>query len=134
MSLRETYLDLVREGRCLLAELGLSHSEFVALESCVHGPARASTIAEAIGISSAGATDLIDRLERRHLVRRRTDSRDRRVVLVKLTPPGERLFRKAQSAYRTMLHRVGLSITDQERGALVEGLSALARAVNGADG
>jgi DNA-binding MarR family transcriptional regulator len=130
MSLRKTYLALRGEGARLLTRLRLSHSEYVALEVCARRSAHASDIAEAIGITSAGATNLIDRLERRRLVHRREDSHDRRVVLVELTLAGEQLFRQAQLAYRAMLHHLGKMMSDRERGALLEGLAALDRALS----
>jgi DNA-binding MarR family transcriptional regulator len=91
--------------------------------------ARASDIAEAIGLTAAGATDLIDRLETRHLVQRTAHPTDRRVVLVDLTRSGERLFREAQLSQRAMLRRLTAAMTDEEQRALLEGLTALARAV-----
>lgn len=128
-SLRETYLALRGWRAGLLSELNLSYSEFVAMELCSRVSARASDIAEAIGLTAAGATDLIDRLETRHLVQRTAHPTDRRVVLVDLTRSGERLFREAQLSQRAMLRRLTAAMTDEEQRALLEGLTALARAV-----
>lgn len=128
-SLREAYLALRGWRAGLLSGLNLSFSEYVAMELCSRAPVRASDIAEAIGVTAAGATDLIDRLEARHLVQRTSDSTDRRVVLVDLTRTGERLFREAQLSQRAMLRRLTGAMTDEERRALLEGLSALTRAV-----
>jgi DNA-binding MarR family transcriptional regulator len=47
--------------------------------------------------------ELVDRMERRQLVRRRRSERDRRKVLVDLTPEGERLLDSLAAAHRKEL-------------------------------
>lgn len=128
-SLRVTYLAVRHEGSGVLARLDLSFSEFIAMELCSEVPARVSEIAETIGITSAGATELIDRLERRRLVRRTAEPRDRRVVLIEPTPAGEQLFRRAKSAFQGVLRRLSAEMSEAERDALLVGLSALSRAI-----
>lgn len=109
---------------------GLSLAEFVVLELCSRAPARASEVARAVGLSPAGATDVIDRLEQRRLVLRRAHPRDRRVVLVRLTLPGRRAYREARSSVRALLHELSGGITPQERQALAVGLAALLRTLS----
>ena len=46
-------------------------------------------------LSSAGMTKRLDRLEQRGLVQRRPDAKDRRGVIIELTPTGRRLVSKA---------------------------------------
>lgn len=124
-SLREIYIALRRSGTRILDPLDLSFSEFLTLQECASGPARASDIVDAIGITAAGATHLIDRLERRRLVRRRADRRDRRATLIELTPLGADLFRKANTAYLEALGRVRAAIPAGKWEALREGLEAV---------
>jgi DNA-binding MarR family transcriptional regulator len=59
--------------------------------------------------------ELVNRLERRHLIQRQRDRHDRRVVHLSLTPAGEALLRKV----------VRLSLTElrTEAPALIEALS-----------
>ena len=68
--LREAYHELRRRRIALLREFGLSWSEYLSLQVCAHAPARPSEIAGAGGLTAAGATDVIDRLEERRLERR----------------------------------------------------------------
>jgi|SRR5581483_6369050 len=50
------------------------------------GPRPAGAIADAVGLTPAAITSLIDRLEARGLVERRKNANDRRQILVALTP------------------------------------------------
>ena len=50
------------------------------------GPVTAGRLAELTGLTSGAVTRMIDRLERRRYVRRRSDPNDRRKVLVELVP------------------------------------------------
>lgn len=111
----------------MLAQLDLSFSDYEALNLCAQAPARANELARAIGLTPAGATDVIDRLEHRHLVRRISHPSDRRVVLVRLTPAGARLHREAKATVRTILRSLDAVMTPAERRALVVGLTALIR-------
>jgi DNA-binding MarR family transcriptional regulator len=120
--LRETHHLLRSRWTELLERVDLSVSEYLVLELCEAGPARASEIAHRIGITPAGATDLIDRLESRDLVRRVADPADRRAARVQLV-------HAAKSAKRSIVHSLDLAMTDSERRALSVGLSALTRAL-----
>jgi DNA-binding MarR family transcriptional regulator len=133
----ETPWQNLREANFLLRsrwgqELGrfdLSVSDFVALDLCGRGPARASEVARALGLTAAGTTDALDRLEARRLVRRTTDAKDRRAVQVVLTPAGRRLLKQAHSAKEATLRYLDATMSRDERRALADGLRALTRAL-----
>lgn len=128
-SLRAAYRALRARWGAILSGFELSVSEFETLGLCIRGPARATELARATGLTPAGTTDVIDRLERRRFVRRATDPGDRRAVLVRLTPAGARQHRAARSALRDVLSEVDRSLTPSERTALARGLAALVRAL-----
>ncbi len=123
--MREAYLGLRRQWSEVLRQFDLSLSEIGVLDLCAGAPAKVSGVARAVGLTPAGGTDVIDRLERRQLVRRVPHSVDRRVVHVRLTPAGLRLHREARSARRDVLHDVGRAMTEDERRALAVGLEGL---------
>jgi DNA-binding MarR family transcriptional regulator len=56
-------------------------------------------LAEIVLRSTGGMTQILDRLERRGLVRRTADATDRRKVIVGLTKKGVTLIEKANAAY-----------------------------------
>jgi len=56
-----------------------------------NGPTKMSDIAAALGVSMATATGVIDRMVERGIVVRESDPHDRRIVLCRMSPEGERL-------------------------------------------
>ena len=128
LALKETYLLVRRRRAAPLARLGLSVSDFQCLDLCARSPTRASALARSVGVTPAGATDMIDRLVRQRLVSRTHDPDDGRVVLVRLTPAGGRVYRNAKVLERVAFRRLQRRLTSPERRALSTGLTALRRA------
>lgn len=127
--LREAFFLLRERWTVQLARFDLSVSDFVILELSADRPSRASEIARRIGLTAAGTTAVIDRLEARHLVRRIADPRDRRVVLIRLAPAGRRVHREARTAKREVYRSLDAAMSREERQALATGLSALTLAL-----
>ncbi len=69
--------------------------------------ARIGEIAERLQIQHHSAVELVDRLSRRGLVRRRRSLDDRREVLLELTSRGERLLRELAIRHRAELRETG---------------------------
>lgn len=63
-------------------------------------------LAERLGIRPHSAVGLVDRLGAKGLIRRRTGPRDRRQVLITLTPKAERLLAGLSRAHRDELERL----------------------------
>ncbi|HEY1960358.1 MAG TPA: MarR family transcriptional regulator [Polyangiaceae bacterium] len=96
----------------LVAErFGLSATDVKALDVLQRrGPLTAGDIATATGLATASVTALVDRLEKKRLVRRTRAREDRRKVIVELTPtmharvaplfePLERRMKKRMARY-----------------------------------
>lgn len=76
-----------------LAAHDLTISQFGVMEAVHHlGPLSQRQLAEKILRSSGNLTMVIDNLERVGLVRRTRDQRDRRMMMVSLTPRGQELI------------------------------------------
>jgi DNA-binding MarR family transcriptional regulator len=92
------------------------------------GPQPMRALAEALDVSQASATGIVDRMEQRGLVERRRDEEDRRVVRVILTDEGRQLVegvaRERQDHMRAMLDE----FTDDELQAFLTGTRAMRRA------
>lgn len=74
-----------------LAELDLTASEINALGNLADGVARTvSQLGATVGSRPATLTGILDRLERRGLIRRAARPGDRRAVLIELTDDGKR--------------------------------------------
>jgi DNA-binding MarR family transcriptional regulator len=76
------------------AALGLGPSERLCMAALAGGPMAPKDLAAAVRRTPAAVTALLDRLEARGLVERRPDPRDRRRLLVAMTPKAESLARR----------------------------------------
>ena len=65
--------------------LGVNRTDLRCLDWLSSGPITIGRLADVTGLSSAAATSLVDRLERKGYVRRVRDGADRRRILVELT-------------------------------------------------
>lgn len=76
-----------------LAETGLSISQFGVLEILYHlGPLSPRDLCAKLLRSSGNVTLILDNLEKRELIRRERDQRDRRMVTIHLTEAGQALI------------------------------------------
>ena len=104
--------------------LSLVHlNVLTALEA--EGPLAMRRLAEAMDVSDASATGIIDRMEKRGLVERRHGTGDRRQVLVHATDAGEQVFRDMAAHRRGILTRVMAELTDEEMASLLIGMRAI---------
>jgi MarR family 2-MHQ and catechol resistance regulon transcriptional repressor len=96
----DAYIKLRRAANTLsaleaasLRESGLTESRFGALEALHHlGPMLQKELASKLLCSPGNLTTVIDNLERDGLVERRRSPKDRRAVMVHLTPDGRKLI------------------------------------------
>lgn len=95
----DAYIKLLRAAESVVARAhrrtacDLTVSQFGVLESLLHlGPMHQRKIGSKLLKSGGNVTMVIDNLERRGLVERRRDQKDRRFVSVHLTPAGRKLI------------------------------------------
>ena len=104
--------------------LSLVHlNVLTALEA--EGPLSMRRLAEAMDVSDASATGIVDRMEKRGFVERRHATGDRRVVLVYPTAAGEGIFRDMAARRLSVMTRVLVELTEPEMAALLVGLRAV---------
>jgi DNA-binding MarR family transcriptional regulator len=89
------------------------------------GPLSMSRLAEALDVSVASATGIVDRMETRGLVERRRDTDDRRVVVVHPTDRGLGVFALIDERRRTGLAGLLERLSDDDLAALLRGHRAL---------
>ncbi len=92
-----------------------------------NGPLSMSHLAEALDVSVASATGIVDRLEQRGLVERRRDAADRRVIVVHRTAAGEAVFTDLAQLRRVGLARLLQECSDEELTAILVGMRAIRR-------
>lgn len=79
---------------------------------------RIGELAEQLQIQHHSAVELVDRMEASGLVRRQRGTKDRREVLVVLTPPGEKVLRQFVPHHRAELSSRGPALIDALRRVL----------------
>jgi DNA-binding MarR family transcriptional regulator len=89
------------------------------------GPLPMSRLAEALDISVASITGVVDRMEARGLVQRRRDAQDRRVILVEPAEGGRQLFAEIDARRREGLARLLEKLSEKELQGLLDGHQAL---------
>lgn len=125
------HIDTAQLMELLSVSLGVYYSEFTVAAASENltasqgktltvlrrGPAAMRTLAETLACDASNVTGIINRLEKRGLVRREASSTDRRVTNLVITSQGER----AVDAIRAKMHRTreGLSrLGDEDRDRL----------------
>ncbi|HUP54486.1 MAG TPA: MarR family transcriptional regulator [Methylomirabilota bacterium] len=100
------------------------------------GPLPMGKVAEALDVSVASATGIIDRMEQRGIVERGHQPDDRRIVLVSTTSAGRAILSDLDEHRRATIGRILDRLTDRELGAFLKGLRAMraARAAMDAEG
>ncbi|MBB5753757.1 MarR family winged helix-turn-helix transcriptional regulator [Prosthecomicrobium pneumaticum] len=88
------------------------------------------TLANALGIDRTNVADVLARLEQRGLVARTRSRSDRRMVLARLTPEGERLVESMHPAMARAQERLLETLAPDERERFLETLMRLVDANN----
>jgi MarR family 2-MHQ and catechol resistance regulon transcriptional repressor len=94
------------------------------------GPLSMRRLAEAMDVSDASATGIVDRMENRGLVERRHGTGDRRTVLVHPTDVGRQIFGDMAAQRRGTLTKVLAELSEEEMAALLIGMRAIHAARN----
>jgi MarR family transcriptional regulator, 2-MHQ and catechol-resistance regulon repressor len=105
-----------RHSRASIARFALGSTEFGVLEVLYHkGELPVCEVQRRILVESSSTTYVVDKLVRRGLVGRRPSARDRRVVLLALTPAGRTLIGRIFPAHARAMRRAvaGLPLRQQ---------------------
>jgi DNA-binding MarR family transcriptional regulator len=92
------------------------------------GPQPMSKLADAIDVSVASATGIVNRMEQRGLVERHHGEEDRRLVIVRATDRGDKVLEVMARHRRLRLGKVIGHLTDEEIQAFLIGIQAMHRA------
>jgi DNA-binding MarR family transcriptional regulator len=91
----------------------------------IDGPDSMSHLADALEVSVASMTGIVDRMEKRGLVERRHDGGDRRVVFVHPTEAGRDVFRAIDRRRKEGLTKLLTRLSEDEMAGLLRGHRAL---------
>lgn len=118
-----------RSGPALARRAGLTHSELAALEHVFDEPVGPSELAQRIGVTSAAATGIVDRLEARGHVERQPHPTDRRRTAVVCTASGREEMLGHLMPMFVELAALDASFTEEEREVIHRFLVAADKAV-----
>ena len=127
--LSRAHSAVARHAEADVARHGLTIAEFGVLEALYHvGPMLLGELQRKVLVSSGGVTWLVDRLEKRGLVKREACPEDRRARYATLTAEGRKLLARIFPEHaRAIEHAMsGLTRADRERAAVL--LRSLGRA------
>ena len=111
-------------------ELGLSMSHLGAIFHTHRAGGRGVTeIGEHLGVSSAAASQMLDRMVQQGLVIRSEDPKDRRVKRIELTEKGERILEECIRARQSWLNDVAQGFNEDEKEAIASALKLLTERV-----
>jgi Transcriptional regulators len=117
-------MDLFEEAAC--AALGVGRSDLRALNLLEHGPLGPSALADALGLSRAAVTALLDRLEAAGYVVRTPAPGSRRAVQVHLQPSTWAAFARVYRPVGERVRSVGDALGEDDRRAATAVLHTLA--------
>lgn len=107
---------------------GLTFQQWLALGAVAHrGDAgiRHSELGEALLLSKAPVTGMVDRLERAHWAIRKPDEEDRRASRVVVTEEGIKAWQRAQSSIRASSKELFANLDEEEKYQLLSMLGSL---------
>jgi DNA-binding MarR family transcriptional regulator len=112
-------LASARQRIALGRRLGLAENEVLALAHLArNGELTPSSLGRLLGLSSGGATTLVQRLERGGHVERAENPRDGRSNLLRLTPETVRAAGLALAPFVADLDRLAAALTAEERAVI----------------
>jgi DNA-binding MarR family transcriptional regulator len=111
-----------------LDPLGVTWAQVRALRAVARGdgPMRMSHVADRLGIARRSATSVVDELERRGLVERRSDPADRRAVTVQVTEKGRELLADLDRRRHAAAGAMAAALSDEDLRTLRDLLRRLA--------
>lgn len=105
----------------------ITDTQFIVLRALRKGPCNTSFLAHMLGVTLSAVTALINRLHRMGLVTRQRHEKDRRQVLITITPKGIKLLGEVEEKRNLLLALYLAKVSEEERTQLLE---LLQKAVN----
>lgn len=126
--LTKTFLLLDDCDRQFFAEYGLSTRQFWALQHLEEHQGRSMVdLSRVLLTDKSNVTGIVDRLERLHLVTRTPDPKDRRVILITLTPEGAQLRHTLVEQHKERIRKLLSTTNNAHLFSLVECLQGISR-------
>jgi MarR family transcriptional regulator, 2-MHQ and catechol-resistance regulon repressor len=130
-ALGDAYAAMSAHASADAARYGFSLAELAVLD-VLHdrGPMLLGELQRHVSVSSGGATFLVDRLEGKGLVRRRSCADDRRATFAALTPKGVRVLTRILPKHRSAIRKAVAGLSGKRQRTVTLLLRQLADAAN----
>jgi MarR family 2-MHQ and catechol resistance regulon transcriptional repressor len=130
-ALGDAYAAMAAHATADAARYGFSLAELAVLD-VLHerGPMLLGELQRHVSVSSGGATFLVDRLEGKGLVRRKSCADDRRATFAALTPKGERVLTRIRPKHVRAIRKAASGLSGRRQRAVTKLLRELAEAAN----
>ena len=116
MAIVNAHKALVKTRARLLAKEGLSLPQFGILKVIANkGPMLMRRLSREMLVTPPNITGIIDRLEKRNLVRRVAGTEDRRASVIELTKEGKNHYQTLAKAQRILIQNVLSALTPDEQ-------------------
>lgn len=126
IALSRSYGYAHRESRKLVAEYGLTFTQFEVLEALLHkGPLTVNSLIEAVLSTSGNITVVVRNLEKRGLIERRENPDDGRSFIVCLTAAGRELIGELFPRHIALLGAALSTLSDDEIRSVIDLLRRL---------
>jgi DNA-binding MarR family transcriptional regulator len=118
-----------RDFKRFMDDTGLSFSQLNVLMRLYHGGSSGvSEIGEQMGVTSAAASQAIDRLVQQGLIERSEDPRDRRAKRLVLTPKGRAMVESGIEARSQWIEGLTDALTPEQQNMIIAALTLLTAA------
>ncbi|MBI5021313.1 MAG: MarR family transcriptional regulator [Ignavibacteriales bacterium] len=109
---------------------GLTEPQFGVIECLGHlGPLKLNELSKKMIVTAGNITCVIDNLQKEHLVERIKNNKDRRVIVVRLTPKGQKLFKSIFTKHAEYISKLASVLNEQEQKQLASLLKRLGLAL-----
>ncbi|AAK41588.1 MarR family winged helix-turn-helix transcriptional regulator [Saccharolobus solfataricus] len=123
-TIAKIYRGSIKEFNNRLGKLmNLSYLDFSILKATSEEPRSMVYLANRYFVTQSAITAAVDKLEAKGLVRRIRDSKDRRIVIVEITPKGRQVLLEANEVLRNLVNEMLSDVENVEE--LLEGLNKI---------
>ncbi len=134
VSLRQIIRAIDLHSKRLERESGLTGPQLLVMQQVAnHGRPTAGVIAGEISLSQPTVTSIIDRLERKGLLKRERNQQDKRKVMLSLTDAGEATLENAPALMQESFIRSFNQLEDWEQTLILSSLQRVSDMMNATD-
>jgi len=113
-----------------LNEMDLSISQYALLNQLAVSGGPMTEISCKLHVSKPAVTNLVDRLEKKKMIKRVAHPKDRRVYLLEIQPKGEKIVREIQSEILKFLLKTFDQLNAAERKSLVRFYALISKTID----